>query len=70
MSTIAELERRVAAVEAAVNDLRRSVVAPGPPGDWLARFDGAFENEPAFAEVVRYGRELREADRPAEDPGP
>jgi hypothetical protein len=69
MPTVTELDQRLAAVEAAVNDLRRQMARPGPPGDWLARFDGAFENEPAFAEVVKYGRELREADRPARDPG-
>jgi hypothetical protein len=69
MPTVTELEQRLAAVEAAVNDLRRQVAGP-QPADWLARFDGAFENEPAFAEVVKYGRELREADRPAGDSGP
>jgi hypothetical protein len=46
------------------------VAPPAPGGDWLARFDGAFEHEPAFAEVVQYGRELRAADRPAGAPGP
>lgn len=66
MPTVVELEQRLTAVEAAVSDLRRQVA---PAVDWLARFIGAFENEPAFAEVVRYGREAREADRPGEDDG-
>jgi hypothetical protein len=63
MPTVSELDQRLAAVEAALSELRRE---KSPPTDWIARFDGAFENEPAFAEVVRYGRELREIDRPAD----
>jgi hypothetical protein len=70
MSTLAELEHRLAAVEAAVSDLRQRASRPAPDPDWLSRFDGAFEHEPAFAEVVRYGREAREADRPPGDAGP
>ena len=42
--------------------------AEATTGDWLDRISGSLANEPAFAEVLKYGREFRESDRPAEDP--
>jgi hypothetical protein len=36
----------------------------------LERVIGSFKDEPAFEEVLEYGRALRQADRPAEDDGP
>jgi hypothetical protein len=36
------------------------------PG-WLDRIAGTFRDDPVFAEIVRLGREAREADRPADD---
>ena len=64
------IEQRLAAVERAVADLQRQLASPPPAPSWLERFTGAFKDEPAFAEVVRYGRTIREADRPPEDAGP
>ena len=63
MSSVAELEQRVAVIERDLQDLRRRVVDE----NWLSHFDGAFEGEPAFDEVLRYGREFRESDRPEEE---
>ena len=64
MSNMAELEQRLAAVERQVAELRRQL---GPPAtNWIEEIAGSFENDPAFAEVVKYGREAREADRPAD----
>lgn len=70
MSTVENLERRLAAVEAEVADLRRRLPQTLSSGDWLARFDGAFANEPAFADVVKFGREFREADGSVEGEEP
>ena len=60
MSTLAELERRIAALEAAVAELRE-----GPKTtldiNWLERIAGISENNPAFDEMVRLGREFRES---------
>jgi len=63
MSSVAELEQRVAVIERDLQDLRRRVV----DDNWLSYFDGAFQDEPAFDEVLRYGREFRESDRPVEE---
>ena len=64
------IEQRLAAVERAVADLQRQVASSVPAPNWLERFTGAFKDEPAFAEVVEYGRAIRAADRPPEDAGP
>jgi hypothetical protein len=70
MSADESIEQRLAAVERAVADLQRQLASPAPAPNWLARFTGAFKDEPAFAEVVEYGRALRAADRPPGDAGP
>jgi hypothetical protein len=70
LPTVTELEQRLTALEHEVADLRRRLPPAVAPLDWLARFDGAFAHEPAFAEVVKYGREFREADHPAGAGGP
>lgn len=70
MPTDAILEQRLTAVEAAIAELQQRLASPPPTADWVERFTGSFQDEPAFAEVVAYGRALREADRPREDEGP
>ena len=42
------IEQRLAAVEIAVSELQRLLIVQPPATDWLRRFDGAFEDEPAF----------------------
>ena len=47
----------------------RVAAEPSPaatPG-WLAHMTGAFRDDPVFAEMVRLGREFREADRPDDE---
>ena len=60
MSTLAELEHRIAAVEAAVAELRER---PKTTLDlnWLEQIAGISENNPAFDEATRLGREFRES---------
>jgi hypothetical protein len=61
----AQLERRVAALEAEVCRLR-AVLDEKPAGDPLGwrRIIGSFANDPAFDEAMRLGREWRESFRP------
>ena len=63
------LEERLAGVEADVRDLRRRLEARPPTDNWLDRVIGSFEDEPAFEEVLEYGRAIRADDRPPEDAG-
>jgi len=67
MSTHEELERRVAALEAVVAELQRRLVEAPSTAEWIKQISGSFKDDSAFQEVVRLGREFREADRPRED---
>lgn len=64
------LEQRVTAVEEAVRELKQSMQARPPEPDWLDRVIGSMKDEPAFDDVIAYGRAAREADRPTEDQSP
>lgn len=61
------IEQRLKAVEEAVAEIQRRAAEEVPPPIWVDRFTGAFKDEPAFAEVVAYGRAFRQADRPPGD---
>ncbi len=66
--TQATLEQRVQALENAVHELQDALNARKPAPDWLDRVVGSMKGEPAFDEVLAYGRAIRQADRP-EDHG-
>ena len=60
MATLQELEQRLAAVEQAVAELRNPPKA-SLGSSWLERITGIHQNDPAFDEVVRLGKEFRES---------
>jgi hypothetical protein len=62
------LEQRLAAVEAAVRELQQRLASGSPP-NWLEQITGSFRDEPAFEEILEYGRAFRQADCPVEDIG-
>ena len=61
METETSLERRLAAVEAAIAQLQKQVGTPQST-NWLQQITGSFKDEPAFEEVLTYGREIRQGD--------
>ncbi len=61
MPTNASLEERMAAVEAAIAELQKQVTNPQPT-NWLQQITGSFKDEPAFEEVLTYGRAIRQGD--------
>jgi hypothetical protein len=63
------VDQRLAALEAAVAELQRRLPPSQPTPNWLEQVIGSFKDEPAFEEVLAYGRMLRESDRPAADNG-
>jgi hypothetical protein len=69
MSTETLIEQRLAAIEAAVAELQQRLPPPQPASNWLEQVIGSFKDEPAYEEVLAYGRRFREADRPARDSG-
>jgi hypothetical protein len=66
----ATLDERMTAMEQAVRELQEMMKARQPAPDWLDRVIGSMKDDPAFDEVLAYGRAIRQADRPAEDQTP
>jgi hypothetical protein len=56
--TINTIETRLSAVEEAIAQLQKQVATPQI--NWLEQITGSFENEPAFEEVLAYGRAIRQ----------
>jgi len=61
MATNTSLEERLTAVEAAITELRKQASTPQTP-HWLQQITGSFRDEPAFEEVLTYGRAIRQGD--------
>ncbi len=61
MASNTSLEERLAAVEAAIAELQKQVLAPQPT-NWLQQITGSFKDEPAFEDVLAYGRAIRQGD--------
>lgn len=61
MATIQELEQRLTAVEIALAKMQ-SRTGSNSNHRWWEKFDGAFADDPVFAEMVRLGREARESE--------
>jgi hypothetical protein len=69
MSTSSVIEQRLTAVEAALSELQRRLANLPPAPNWLEQVAGSFKDEPAFEEVLAFGRELRAADQLPEETG-
>jgi hypothetical protein len=65
---IAELEKRLARLEAEVERLKqeRSVAAPAKK-PWWEEIRGLFKDDPAYVEAMRLGREWRQSQPLAEE---
>ena len=70
MPVNATIEERLAAVEAAIAELREHHVIQPPAPDWLEQVTGSFQDEPAFEEVLAYGRAIRKGELSVEDVAP
>jgi hypothetical protein len=61
--TVPTVEDRLAVVEREIAELKRRLPAEPLQEDWVDAMSGVFADDPEFDEVVRLGREMREADR-------
>lgn len=59
------IEERLAILEREVADLKRK--APPAKKNWIARISGSFKGDPDFGEILRLGKEIRDAEAPDED---
>ena len=64
------IERRLAAVEAAVAELQRRLAeATSQSRTGWQRIVGSMQDEPGFEDMLKYGREFRTSDHPEESEG-
>ncbi|NES84403.1 MAG: hypothetical protein F6K10_25010 [Moorea sp. SIO2B7] len=61
MTINTSLEERLSAVEEAIAQLQKQIATPQPT-NWLQQITGSFKDEPAFEEVLAYGRAIRTGD--------
>jgi len=61
MALNTSLEERLAAVEEAIAELQKQNSIPQST-NWLQQITGSFKDEPAFEEVLAYGRAIRQGD--------
>ena len=61
MSDQLTLEQRLSALEREVSILKRRLDDRQPQGSWVEGRSGSMKNFPEFLEVVRLGREARQA---------
>jgi hypothetical protein len=67
--TPTQLEKRLLAVETALQEIQRRLATLPPPPHWLDEMIGSCKDDPAFEEVIAYGRAFREAQPYPDDPG-
>ena len=69
MMTQTQLEERLLAVETALKEIQRRLATLPPAPNWLDEIIGSFKDEPAFEEVIAFGRAFRQAQPYPDDPG-
>lgn len=61
MTANTSLEERVAAVEAAIAKLQEQALV-SQSKNWFQQVSGSFKDEPAFDQVLAYGKMIRRGD--------
>jgi hypothetical protein len=69
MMTQTQLEERLLAVETTLQEIQRRLATLPPAPNWLDEIIGSFKDEPAFDEVIAFGRAFRRGKLPPEDGG-
>ncbi len=59
------VEKRLAKVERDLAILKTKI--PTDRSNWIADISGMFKDDPDFDEIVRLGKEMRDAEQPEED---
>ena len=61
------IEERLTAVERELADLKTRLPPELKPENWVEKISGSMQDYPEFDEVLRLGREMRQADRPKDE---
>lgn len=68
--TQTELEARLLAVEAALQEIQHRLATLLPTPHWLDAISGSCKDNPAFEEAMALGRAFRETQPYPDEPGP
>ena len=60
------VEQRLETVEKDLAALKCEVSSLKPNGNWIDAIRGSFKDDPEFDEVLRLGKEIRDAEEPGE----
>lgn len=61
------IEQRLANVEKELAELKGAVKTLKPDPNWISCISGTFGDDPEFDEMLRLGKEIRDAEQPPED---
>jgi hypothetical protein len=60
------IEERLTPLENEVAYLKKHLSLLTLQPDWFDKILGSFQDDPEFEEIIRLGREIREADQPSD----
>ncbi len=61
------VEERLAQVEKELESLKSQVKTLRPNTNWIEDISGSARDDPEFKEILRLGKEIRDAEDPVED---
>lgn len=61
------IEVRLAKVERELAILKARTGESGTKDNWIEKITGSFKDDPDFEEIVRLGKEMRDAELPEEE---
>jgi hypothetical protein len=67
MSQASTIEQRLAQVEKELAELKQQVQGQNAKKNWIDSVTGSFKDDPEFDEILRLGKEIRDADKPADE---
>ena len=63
---MASVEERLEKVEKEIMELKAKSADQSSMIGWLKRVEGSFKGDPDFQEIIKLGKEIRDADKPKE----
>ena len=58
------VEERLAILEQEMTELKLGMTSTQAKSNWIENIKGSFKDDPDFGEILRLGKEIRQADKP------